>query len=185
MTLSKALVPSASLATRAAIVLGGTAVLAAASQVSVPMYPVPMTLQTLAVLTIGMTMGSRMGVATVIAWLAEAFAGLPVLAHGGSTASFFGPTAGFLMGFIAMVAIAGLAADRGVKSVLGLSLVGLVAGVVLYVPGLAWPAMVMGKTMPELLSGWMMPFIAGDIVKAILAALIVSGGWAFVAKRRA
>jgi len=185
MTLSKALVPSNSIATRTAMVLGGTALLAAASQISVPMFPVPMTLQTLAVLTIGMTMGSRMGVLTVAAWLAEAFAGLPVLANGGSTASFFGPTAGFLFGFLAMVAVAGIAADRGVKSVLGLSVAGLIAGAVLYIPGLAWPAVVLGKSIPELLSGWMMPFLAGDAVKAVLAALIVSGGWNVLAKRRA
>lgn len=183
MTLSKALVPSNSIVARAAMVLGGTAVLATASQISVPMFPVPMTLQTLAVLAIGMTFGSRLGLVTVAAWLAEAFAGLPVLANGGSTASFFGPTAGFLFGFLVMVAIAGAAADRGVKSVVGLALVGLVASVALYVPGLAYPAAVMGKSMPELVSGWMAPFLVGDAVKAVLAALLVSGGWSVLAKR--
>lgn len=183
MTLSKALVSSGSLATRVAMVLGGTAVLAAASQVSVPMVPVPMTLQTLAVLAIGMTFGARMGLVTVAAWLAEGLAGLPVLANGGSTAAFFGPTAGFLLGFLAMVAVAGAAADRGIKSVLGLSLAGLLATVVLYIPGLAWPAVVMGKTIPALISGWMAPFLLGDAIKAVLAALIVSGGWNWVSKR--
>lgn len=183
MTLSKALVPSTSFATRAAMVLGGTALLAAASQISVPMFPVPMTLQTLAVLAIGMTFGLRMGVLTVLAWLGEAFAGLPVLANGGSTASFFGPTAGFLFGFVIMAGIAGYAADRGIKSFLGLAAVALIASVVLYIPGLAYPAAVMGKSMPELVSGWMAPFLIGDAVKAILAALIVSGGWAAFAKR--
>ena len=183
MTLTKALVPSNSLATRAAMVLGGTAVLAAASQVSVPMFPVPMTLQTLAVLAIGMTFGARMGALTVLAWLGEAFAGLPVLANGGATASFFGPTAGFLMGFVLMAAIAGAAADRGDKSVLGLAVAGLIASAALYVPGLAYPALMMGKTMPELVSGWMAPFLIGDAIKAVLAALIVSGSWNFLAKR--
>jgi biotin transport system substrate-specific component len=119
----------------------------------------------------------------VAAWLAEGFMGLPVLANGGSTAAFFGPTAGFLLGFVAMVAVAGIAADRGVKSFLGLTVAGLIAGVVLYVPGLAWPALVMGKAMPDLLAGWMMPFVLGDIVKAVLAALIVSGGWSWLARR--
>ena len=169
MTLSKALVPLNLIATRVAMVLGGTALLAAASQISVTMFPVPMTLQTLAVLT-------------VAAWLAEAFAGLPVLANGGSTASFFSLTAGFLFGFLAMVAVAGIAADRGVKSFVGLSVAGLIAGAVLYVLGLAWPALVLGKSVPELLSGWMMPFLAGDTVKAIISALIVSGGWSVLAR---
>jgi biotin transport system substrate-specific component len=183
MTLSKAFAPGASRGARAAQVLAGTALLAAASQISVPMFPVPMTLQTLAVLSIGLAMGTRMGVLTVAAWLAEGFMGLPVLANGGSTAAFFGPTAGFLLGFVAMVAVAGIAADRGVKSFLGLTVAGLIAGVVLYVPGLAWPALVMGKAMPDLLAGWMMPFVLGDIVKAVLAALIVSGGWSWLARR--
>jgi biotin transport system substrate-specific component len=183
MTLSKALVPSNSIATRAALVLGGTALLAAASQISVPMFPVPMTLQTLAVLAIGMTFGARMGLATVGAWLLEGAAGLPVFANGGATAAFFGPTSGFLFGFLAMVAIVGFAADRGIKSVAGLAIAGLVASAALYVPGLAVPALAFGKTMPELLSGWMQPFLIGDAVKAVLAALIVSGGWSVLAKR--
>lgn len=184
MTLSKALVPSQTLATRAAMVLGGSFLIAVASQVSVPMFPVPMTLQTLAILTIGMTMGARMGVATVGAWLLEGAAGLPVFANAGATASLVGPTAGFLFGFLGMVALVGLASDRGVKSVFGLSLVALAASALLYVPGLAWPALAMGKSVPDLLSGWMLPFLTGDVVKAVLAALIVSGGWSVLGARK-
>ncbi|MBW0157376.1 biotin transporter BioY [Sedimentimonas flavescens] len=86
---------------------------------------------------------------------------------------------------VAMVAVAGIAADRGVKSFVGLSVAGLIAGAVLDVPGLAWPALVLGKSVPELRSGWMMPFLAGDTVKAIIAALIVSGGWSVLARRHA
>jgi biotin transport system substrate-specific component len=82
-----------------------------------------------------------------------------------------------------MAGIAGYAADRGIKSFLGLAAVALIASVVLYIPGLAYPAAIMGKSMPELVSGWMAPFLIGDAVKAILAALIVSGGWAAFAKR--
>ena len=182
-TLSKALLPATTFATRAALVFGGTGLLAVASQVSVPMVPVPMTLQTLAVLLIGMTMGARMGALTVALWLLEAFAGLPVLANGGATAAFFGPTAGFLLGFLAMVSVAGLAADRGVRSFGGLALAGLIAGAVLYLPGLAWPALMMGKSWPDLLSGWMLPFLLGDAIKAMLAALLVAGGWTWLAKR--
>ncbi|WBL34305.1 biotin transporter BioY [Sinirhodobacter sp. HNIBRBA609] len=86
---------------------------------------------------------------------------------------------------VAMVAVAGIAADRGVKSFVGLSVAGLIAGAALYVPGLAWPALVLGKSVPEPLSGWMMPFLAGDTVKAIISALIVSGGWSVLARRHA
>ena len=115
MTLSKALVPSQSLLTRALMVLGGSAFIALAAQVSVPMIPVPMTLQTLAVMLVGFTFGARMGAATLLAYLAEGAMGLPVFAQGMNGIAFFGPTAGFLIGFVAMAAITGFAADRGVK----------------------------------------------------------------------
>lgn len=178
MTLSKALVPSQSLPTRALLVLGGTVFIALAAQLSVPMIPVPMTLQTLAILIVGLTYGARMGALTVAAYLAEGAMGLPVFAGGANGLAFAGPTAGFLFGFVGMAWAAGLAADRGVRRLVPLALVALAVSALLYVPGLAWPALVMGKSMPELLSGWMLPFLAGDAVKAVLAALVVAGGWA-------
>lgn len=186
MTLSQALVPSHSLLSRALMVLGGSALIALAAQISVPMFPVPMTLQTLAILTIGLSFGSRMGVATVLAYLAEGAAGLPVFANGHAGLAYMaGPTAGFLAGFVAMVWVAGLAADRGLRGFVPNFGAALAAAIVLYVPGLAWPALVMGKALPDLMSGWMLPFLAGDAVKALLAALAVTGGWAAVRARKA
>ena len=84
-----------------------------------------------------------------------------------------------------MAWVAGFASDRGwTKGVLGGAAAALLASALLYLPGLAWPAAAMGKAMPELLSGWMLPFLAGDAVKAVMAALIVSGGWAALTARR-
>ncbi len=185
MTLSKALMPTQSLSTRAVMVLGGTAFIALAAQMSVPMIPVPMTLQTLAILIVGLAFGARMGALTVAAYLAEGAAGLPVFANGGNGLAFAGPTAGFLLGFVGMAWLAGFAADRGVKGVVATALVAIAVSALLYVPGLAWPALVMGKAVPELLSGWMLPFLAGDVVKAVIAALVVAGGWAVVNARKA
>ncbi len=185
MTLSQALVPPRSLLSRALMVLGGSAFIALSAQVSVPMIPVPMTLQTLAILIVGLSFGARLGALTVVAYLAEGAMGLPVFANGGSAPALVGPTAGFLYGFVLMAWIAGLAADRGAKGVLPMALAALVASAALYVPGLAWPAVVMGKAVPELLSGWMLPFLAGDAVKAVIAALVVSGGWAALKNRKA
>ena len=111
MTLSKALVPSNSLVSKALLVLGGSALIAVAAQVQVPMIPVPMTLQTLAVLLVGLSLGARMGAATLIAYLAEGAAGLPVFAGGANGVALAGPTAGFLFGFVGMAWIAGLAAS--------------------------------------------------------------------------
>ncbi|MCY1125852.1 biotin transporter BioY [Frigidibacter sp. RF13] len=196
MTLAKALVPSQSLLTRALMVLGGSLFIALAAQVQVPMYPVPMTLQTLAILIVGFAYGARMGVATVAAYLAEGAAGLPVFAGGGSAAAFAGPTAGFLVGFLLLVAIAGYAADRGVKGLVGTALVGILASALLYIPGNAW-AMAADAVFGFDASKWgadnlqmiwayyMAPFLIGDTVKAIIAALVVTGGWAALKGRKA
>ncbi len=184
MTLSHALFPQRSLATRALMVAGGTVFIALSAQISVPMFPVPMTLQTLAILIVGLTFGARMGALTVVAYLAEGAMGLPVFAGGLGTAALIGPTAGFLAGFVAMAFVAGLAADRGVKGLVPMAAVTLAASALIYVPGLAWPALAMGKALPDLLSGWMLPFLAGDAVKAVVAALIVSGGWAALGARK-
>jgi biotin transport system substrate-specific component len=185
-TLSAALLGQETLTKRVLMVLGGSLLIALAARVSVPMYPVPMTLQTLAVLVVGLSYGARMGAATLLAYLAEGAIGLPVFAGGNAGLAYMmGPTGGFLAGFVLMAWLAGLASDRGLtRGFLGAALAALVASAVLYLPGLAWPAAVMGKTVPELLSGWMLPFLTGDAVKAGLAALVVTGGWAALRARR-
>src|SRR3546814_12047691 len=77
------------------------------------MWPVPMTMQTFAVLLIGLAYGSRLGTATVALYLFEGAIGLPVLATGAGLAYFAGPTAGSLFGFVAAAAFVGRLADRG------------------------------------------------------------------------
>src|SRR3546814_2110477 len=77
------------------------------------MWPVPMTMQTFAVLLIGLAYGSRLGTATVALYLFEGAIGLPVLATGAGLAYFAGPTAGYLFGFVAAAAFVGRLAGRG------------------------------------------------------------------------
>lgn len=99
---------------RAAAVALGTLALAAASQVSVPLVPVPITLQTLAVTLVGALYGWRLGAVTVVAWLAEGAVGLPVLAGGaGGLHAFVSPSAGYLYGFPAVAAAVGALVQRG------------------------------------------------------------------------
>ena len=196
MTLSKALVPSQSLLTRALMVLGGSAFIALAAQVSVPMIPVPMTLQTLAVMLVGFTFGARMGAATLLAYLAEGAMGLPVFAQGMNGIAFIGPTAGFLIGFVAMAAITGFAADRGVKGLVATAAVALFASAFIYLPGVLW-AMSLAEVAGIDTAKWgadnlsmiweyyMSPFLIGDTVKAVLAALVVTGSWAALKSRKA
>src|SRR6185437_8955054 len=95
-------------------VILGTLGLTACSWLSIPMEPVPVTMQTYAVIVIGALMGPRLGALTVIAWLSEAVLGLPVLAHGaGGVLPFVGPTAGYLFSFPVVAAFVGWLAERG------------------------------------------------------------------------
>jgi biotin transport system substrate-specific component len=183
-----------SLARQAAYALAGTVVIALAAQVSVPFYPVPMTLQTLAILGVGFALGARLGAITLLTYLAQGAVGLPVFANAMNGAAFFGPTAGFLIGFVGLAFLAGLARDRGVTNPFALSSVALGASLLLYVPGLAWPMGVAGAmgiqvwgadlALPALLDAFMLPFLAGDAAKAVIAALLASGGLAWLGRRR-
>ncbi|MDG4650013.1 biotin transporter BioY [Roseibacterium sp. SDUM158017] len=177
------------LARKAGLALAGSALIALAAQVSVPFWPVPLTLQTLAILVVGFALGSRLGAAAVLAYLAEGAMGLPVFSNGGAGVLYMmGPTGGFLVGFVGMAWIAGAAAERGLaRGVVGTSLVALAASAALYLPGLAWPLAVAGLLGVE--AGWAglslaqtwqafaAPFLLGDVVKAVIAALVVTGAW--------
>lgn len=187
MVLSQAVWSGNSVLRNGALVLGGSALIAIAAQISLPMFPVPMSLQTLAVLAVGLTLGARLGVAALLAYLVEGASGLPVFANGHAGLAYMaGPTGGFLAGFVMMAFIAGYASDRGLtRSFFGAAAVTLAASALLYLPGLAYPAVALGKSMPDLLGGYMLPFLAGDVVKSVLAALVVTGGWAMLARRKA
>lgn len=175
-----------SLMQQGAMILAGTALIAVAAKISIPMWPVPMTLQTLAVLAVGLTFGSRMGTLTLLAYLAEGAMGLPVFATVAGPAALVGPTAGFLWGYILMAWIAGRAVEAGLaRGPISTSVAALVASAALYLPGVAWPYAVASMfgieagwastSAAALWSGWVAPFLIGDAVKAIIAALAVTG----------
>jgi biotin transport system substrate-specific component len=183
--LAKAVPGHESLFRKAGLVLGGSFLIAIAAQVSVPFFPVPMTLSTLAVLLVGLTLGSRLGAAALLAYLAEGAMGLPVFAGGMSSASLVGPTAGFLYGYVGMAWLAGLAVEKGLaRGVVSTAICGIVVSALLYLPGLAWPAAVMGTSAPDLWAHWMGPFLIGDAVKAVIASMVVWGGWKALQMRR-
>jgi len=187
MTLSHALLPAQSRFAQVLMVLAGSVFIAIAAQISVPMFPVPMTLQTLAILMDGMTMGARLGAATLIVYLAEGAMGLPVFANGAAGLPYMmGPTGGFLIGFVMMAWLAGLVAQSGIARKFSPTALCMIAiSALLYLPGLAWPAAFMGKSADVLWTHWMSPFLIGDATKAVLAALVVFGGWAAVKARKA
>lgn len=163
-----------SLPMQAALLLFGTGVLALASQISVPMVPVPITLQTFALTMIGVLYGWRLGALTVLAWLGEAMMGLPVLANGGGgLAPFVGPTAGYLVSFPIIAALAGYLAEKGwtgervVKSFVA----HLSANILCLVIGGAWLAWLMGAEKGLALG--VTPFILGAMLKSSLAAALL------------
>ncbi|MDB5318171.1 MAG: BioY protein [Rhodospirillales bacterium] len=151
-----------------ALALLGSLVIAASAQIAVPLWPVPMTLQTLAVLLLGALGGSRIGVASVALYLAEGAVGLPFFANGSAgIAVLAGPTAGYLLGFLPAAWIAGQA--RGgwwrTGAILG------AAHLVLFIPGLAWLAGFIG--LERALVTGLAVFIPGTVVKTALALVAV------------
>lgn len=159
-----------------ALALAGTVVLYASAKVQVPFYPVPMTLQTLAIMLIAAAYGWRLGVATIVLYLAEAAIGIPVLAgtpeKGIGLMYMLGSTGGFLVGFIVETAIVGWFAERGFdRSPLKLFPVMIVADVVVFALGFAWLATLIGAE-----KAWafgVVPFLLGDAFKIAIAALLV------------
>ena len=119
------------------LVLAGSALLALSAQISVPFYPVPVTGQTLVVLIIGMAYGSRLGVATLLAYLVEGGMGLPVFANGGAGWVYLaGPTGGYLIGFFVAALILGFLAERGMgRGPISTALAMLVGTTIIYAFG--------------------------------------------------
>jgi len=163
-----------SLPMQAALLLFGTGLLALASQISVPMVPVPITLQTFALTMIGVLYGWRLGALTVLAWLGEAMMGLPVLANGGGgLAPFVGPTAGYLVSFPIIAALAGYLAEKGWtgERVLKSFVAHLSANVLCLVIGGAWLAWLIGAEKGLALG--VTPFVLGAVLKSALAAALL------------
>lgn len=155
-----------------AAVVAGSILLALSARIQVPMWPVPMTMQTLAVLAIGMVLGARLGAATVGLYLLEGAAGMPVFAGGGGLAYLAGPTGGFLLGFLPSAALVGWLADRGVTRTMAGSFLAALPGLAaVYVLGAGWLAFWVGAE--NAIAGGVLPFLPGDLIKAALVALVL------------
>lgn len=176
-SLALAVRPEAGLGYQLALVVGGSLLVALAAQIELPMWPVPVTMQTFAVLLVGGLLGSRLGALSLLLYLAEGALGLPVFAGGaGSVLHFAGPTAGYLFGFVAAAFVVGWLCERGwsrkVETAVFAMLLGTTA---IYLFGLPWLAQFTGWD--KVLHLGLIPFIPGDVLKAILAALALGLGW--------
>ncbi|MEC7962818.1 MAG: biotin transporter BioY [Pseudomonadota bacterium] len=163
----------------------GVALLTVSAKVQVPFWPVPMTLQVAALMMIAATYGMRLGTSTMAAYLAAGAAGLPVFAgtpeKGIGLAYMMGTSGGYLAGFLVATVIVGYAADKLPKMALWPAMLAGLAAI--YALGLAWLA----QFAPDgkLLAWGFTPFIAGDLVKITLAAVVVLGApAALIAKIR-
>lgn len=159
-----------SLGRQAILLVVGIGVLTASSYVQVPMQPVPLTLQTLAVTVIGAAYGWRLGTATVLAWLAAAAAGLPVLSGVTHIIQFAGPTAGYLAAFPLAAALCGWLASKGWNGQrIALALASMIVGNLLCLAmGGAWLSLSLG--IDKALAVGVLPFIAGAAIKSAIGA---------------
>lgn len=165
------------------LVLAGTLLLALSAHVKVPFWPVPQTMQTFAVLLIGMSYGSRLAAVTILAYLAEGLVGLPVFATGAGPAYMAGPTAGYLAGFLVAAPLLGWLAERGWGQNWQSTVAAMLAGnLVIYLFGLGWLTILFGGTVA--ISAGLMPFIWGDLAKTVLAALLMPMAWQLVSRHR-
>ena len=169
-------------ARKAVLVLAGIGILAASAWLSVPFYPVPLTMQTLAVLLIGGALGPAMGVSSVVGYLALGAAGAPVF-HGGLGGAIVlvGPTGGYLFGFIPAVLIMGWTAHLAGRRAPGdqtraafrrmavLAAGALLASAVIYLLGIPWLALAGGLGLRRAVAVGLVPFLLGDLLKAAVA----------------
>jgi biotin transport system substrate-specific component len=170
------------------LVAAGIVVLAVSAKISVPMWPVPITMGTFAVLAIAAGYGARLGLVTILGYLAVGALGFDVFAGSSAEVSgllyMMGGTGGYLLGFVLATAALGALAARGWdRSVGWMALAMVVGNVLIYVPGLLWLGLLYGWDKPILAWG-LTPFLIGDALKLGLAAVLLPGLWKAVGGAR-
>ncbi|MAW51983.1 MAG: biotin transporter BioY [Geminicoccus sp.] len=163
------------------LAVAGSLLLWISAKISIPFWPVPLTMQTLVVLMIGMAFGARLGAATVALYLLEGAAGLPVFSgtpeKGIGLAYMMSTTGGYLFGFVVAAGAVGFLAERGWDRNLSTTALAMLIGTVLiYIPGVLWLGMVLGWDKP-ILSWGLTPFLAGDALKLVIAAVLMPSLW--------
>ena len=159
------------------LVLSGVLLLAFAAQLSVPLRPIPLTFQSVTVVLIGMTFGLRYGTYVVAAYLIAGIIGIPVFAdYSDGIAKLFGPTAGYLIGFLPAAMLSGYLAQKGwAKTIPGSFGAALLGVCVIFICGVTVLAQSVG--MQNAVAFGVMPFIVAEPVKLVAAACIIPLFW--------
>jgi biotin transport system substrate-specific component len=177
---------SRSLTFDVSLVLASSALLALSAQVAVPLpfSPVPVTAQTLALTLLAASLGRARATAMALAYLFEGMAGLPVFAGGAAGPHILiGPTGGYLAGFVPAAWLVGALAERGFDRRFWTTALAMFAGngVVLFF-GAAWLARFVGVERAFALG--VAPFLAGDVVKTLIAAVLLPLSWRVLGRSR-
>lgn len=174
----------------AGLVIAGAAVVALLAQVEIPLWPVPITGQTLGVIVVGAALGAWRGAAALTTYMLVGLAGFPVFAgFTGTLAAVGKPSFGFVIGFIVSAFVAGWFAERAWDRRPALAFIGFAAAsIVPFLFGIPYMAFILNVVMgldysfAGLLEVGLLPFILGGLIKAALAAAIIPGAWALVRK---
>lgn len=168
-----------------ALVTAGAALVAVLAQVAVPLWPVPVTGQTLAVLLVGASLGAARGAASLSLYALLGAVGLPIYSDASSGCSvLLGPTGGYIIGFIASAAIVGWAAERSWDRGWYKPIITFIGGsLVVFAFGLPWLAVALGQLglpndLQSVLVAGFYPFIIGGLIKAAIAAALLPALWA-------
>jgi biotin transport system substrate-specific component len=187
---------SRSLVTDIILIAAGTALTSVLAQIAIPLWPVPITGQTFAVLFVGATLGVTRAVLSMVLYLAVGLLGLPVFApqangsHITGLPALLGPTGGYLIGFILAVAFVGWLAQREWDRKWLRTLLAFVGGTVLiYAVGLPWLYVALSNlhvpnALQATLTGGLYPFLIGDALKAIFAAVLLPVVWHFAGPKK-
>jgi len=162
------------------IVLGGSLLLALCSQIALPLYftPVPLTLQTFAVLLLGLLLSPRLAAGSVIAYLAEGALGLPVFAPApalSGLAHLLGPTGGYLLSYPAAAAVTAALWRRLGRGTTGAGFAAAAGSLIILVCGALWMGIVTRAGVQMTLASAVIPFLPGDLLKVTAAALVAGG----------
>ena len=173
----------ASRAKDAALVLGGTGVVVVLSQVAIPLgfTPVPLSLGTLGALLVGAALGPARAVLSLLLYVGAGIAGVGWFAGGASGWMF--ASFGYLLGFVLAAALMGRLARRGAdRNVFGSIGLGLLGGAVIYAAGVPWLMAFLDVSFTEALALGVTPFLIGDVIKAVIVAVVLPGAWALIGR---